>query len=101
MSGFRRYIPVAEVRGKVLRCWRAASPELRGWNAVPCDVTRFLLRDGRLVEQEWPCQAETPSGHYIVREGARAAEEVDLMTTSPRWTERDPADYAIIGGVRR
>lgn len=99
---FRSYVRVGDVRGRVVRLWRLLEPEARGWNAVPCQVTRFLLRDGRLVEQEWPVGAETPGAHYVVRESLpRAEEEVAMMDRSPRWKELEPDNYLIVGGVRR
>lgn len=96
---FRKYVPIVNVRGHVVRHWKRDEKERRGFNGVECFITRFLLDDGRLVEQEWPVGVERPSAHYVVASAHRTEQMIAAM--GEVWTELDPADYPPLGGVRR
>lgn len=96
----RTYVPFREVKGHVVREWQRRKPERRGWNAVPCAVGRFLLDDGRLVEQEaW--SPEGRSAHYVIGlpGSKRLADKVAECETDA-WQESEPGEYPLRGGRR-
>lgn len=97
MSSLRTPVPIREVREHAVKIWLRNDPERRGWNAEHCTVVRYLLDDGRLVEQEWMQRRTLPSRHYLIARPARA-EKVIAEMSAEIWTEIDPKNHDIIGG---